>query len=90
MGIGLVFSQNAANKNGPALLNQLKSTCQLSNQQMAKLQPVVEKHAEALQANGKKLDGKELKQADDLENTQFDNALKGVLTASQYKLYKKS
>ncbi|HXB10955.1 MAG TPA: hypothetical protein VNZ45_03135 [Bacteroidia bacterium] len=86
-GTALAFSQINSGYEGPKLLNHIKTVCQLTSQQMAKLQPIVEKHAEILQADKQKLPASELKEAYSIENTRFEGQLKGILTAGQMQLY---
>ena len=89
-GTAITFSQTSSGSEGPKVLNQLKVTCQLTSQQMTKLQPIVGKHVETLQADKQKLSGTELKEADNSENARYEAQLKGVLTADQMNLYKNS
>ncbi len=86
-GTALAFSQTNSGYEGPKLLNHIKTVCNLSSQQMEKLQPVVEKHAEILQADRRKLPVSEQKEAYTIENTRFEGQLKGILTPGQMQLY---
>ena len=86
-GISFAFSQTKVENAGPQLLNKLNTVCKLTPQQMAKLQPIVEKHVEALQTDKQKFSGNELKKADGTENMRFNNQLKGILSANQMKSY---
>ncbi len=89
-GSAFAFSQSNSGSDAPKLLNNLKTTCQLSSQQMAKLQPIVGKHADALKADKLKLTGTELAAADNAENTRYEAQLKGILTPEQMNSYKNS
>jgi hypothetical protein len=86
-GISFVFSQNAPASDGSRLLNNLKTVCQLTSPQMQKLQPIVQHHIDALNADKQKFAGYELTKADDSENTKFDDQLKGILSSGQMKSY---
>lgn len=89
-GTGFAFSQNTPGNDGPKLLNQLNTTCHLTSEQMAKLQPVVSKHAQTLEADKKQYKGAALAKADNAESIRFDKQLKTILSAEQMKLYKSS
>lgn len=87
LGTTFAFSQNNPGNAGPKLLNKIKTTCNLTSPQMAKLQPIVGMHVATLQADKQKFSGTELKKAETAENLKFNNQLKSILTADQMKLY---
>jgi hypothetical protein len=86
-GISFVFSQNATVSDAPKMLNNLKTVCRLTSPQMQKLQPIVQHHIDALNADKQKFAGYELTKADNSENAKFDDQLKGILSSGQMKSY---
>jgi hypothetical protein len=89
-GTAFAFSQSNSGNDVPKMLNNLKTTCQLTSQQMAKLQPIVGKHAIVLNTDKQKLTGTELTTADNAENARYEAQLKGILTPEQMNSYKNS